>query len=401
MAIGVVRPPIAGLQPEALNLRQTSRVNRLQWAGWLGTGLGLLVWPWAREGVVLGLFWAASLVLHVAMGALFFVALHHASAARWSVVVRRVAEALAAQVPYAAAAFLAVLVASRSFYPWTHEAFEGFKGFWLSWPFFLARSVGYLALWSFFARKLVGLSLRQDRDPSQANTLAGIRWSVAFLPVFALTYWLSSFDWLMSLEPEWASTIFGVYVFAGSFTASLAAIVVLVSWLLRWGPRGNGPLAGLLGEAHLHDLGKLLFAFCTFWAYIWFSQYMLIWYANIPEEAVYYVRRLSGFGEPLFLLNLFLNWVVPALALLPRATKRHPQALRNVALCVLAGHALDVYLMVAPGLEGQVFLPALPILLLPVAAVFLLLVGALRLLQRHPTVCLGDPFLTASLRHRG
>lgn len=401
MGFGVLHSPVAALEPDALKLRSEGPVSRLRLAGQVAAGLAIVSLLWALEQAAVGLFLGALLATHVSVGALFFVALQHATNARWSVALRRVAEALASLVPYAGAALFAVVVFNGHMYPWRHETLDGFKGFWLSWPFFLARVALYIIVWGFFARKLVSLSLTQTRENAPAKTLASVRWSVAFLPLFALTYWLASFDLIMSLEPEWYSTIFGVYVFSGSFTAALAAIILLTTWLLRWGPRGNGPLAGFVNDNHLHDLGKLLFAFCTFWAYIWFSQFMLIWYANLPEEAEYFVRRLEGFGEPLFILNLFLNWVVPFLALLPRASKRHPAVLRNVALVVLGGHVLDLVLMVVPAVAGHASLPSLWQILPMLAAVLLLLSQALRLLQREPALCWADPFLPQSLHHRG
>src|SRR5262249_54514930 len=160
-------------------------------------------------------------------------------------------------------------------------------------------------------------------------------------------FWLASFDWVMSLEPHWASTIFGIYNFAGMFSSGIALMVLLVLSLCQ-----TGPLRDFVNEEHLHDLGKLLFAFSTFWMYIWFSQYMLIWYADIGEESVYYVHRLHNAWAPLFLLNIILNWVAPFAALLSRGAKRSPRALGRVAAVVLAGRTLDVYLMIGPPLYG-------------------------------------------------
>ena len=132
-----------------------------------------------------------------------------------------------------------------------------------------------------------------------------------------MTFTLASVDWVMSLEPLWYSTIFGVYNFAGLFLSGLAAIILVALWLER-----TGPLQNVLNDEHLHDLGKLLFAFSIFWMYIWFSQYMLIWYTNIPEETSYFVRRVHGLWFALFLANVVLNWLVPFVVLLRRDAKR-------------------------------------------------------------------------------
>src|SRR4029077_4726334 len=141
--------------------------------------------------------------------------------------------------------------------------------------------------------------------------------------------------------------IFGVYNFAGLFFSGLAAVILIALWLER-----AGPLQGLLNESHLHDLGKLLLAFSVFWAYIWFSQYMLIWYTDIPEEATYFVRRMQGLWFPLFLANIVFNGVVPFFALIRRHTKRRRATLRRGALAVLVGRWLDVYLMIFPVVAG-------------------------------------------------
>ena len=163
-----------------------------------------------------------------------------------------------------------------------------FKHFWLSRPFFLMRAAIYSGIWILFAHAIRQRSRRQDHDGDPRWTHENFRLSAAFLVLFGITVTLASFDWVMSLEYHWFSTIFGVYNFAGLFQSGLAAIILVALWLER-----AGPLKNVLNEAHLHDLGKLLFAFSVFWAYIWFSQYMLIWYTNIPEETSYFVRRAA------------------------------------------------------------------------------------------------------------
>ena len=190
-------------------------------------------------------------------------------------------------------------------------------------------------------------SRRQDGDGDRRWTRANVRLSAAFLMVFGVTFTLASFDWMMSLEPLWYSTIFGVYNFAGLFLSGLAAIVVVALWLER-----AGPLQHVLTADHRHDLGKLLFAFSVFWMYIWFSQYMLIWYTNIPEETAYFVRRAHGGWFVLFLANVVLNWLVPFSILLRRDTKCRRQTLGLVAAAVLVGRWLDLYLMIFPAVVG-------------------------------------------------
>ena len=212
--------------------------------------------------------------------------------------------------------------------------------------------------------------------------------------IYGVTLSFGAVDWLMSLQPHWYSTIFGVYNFAGLFLSGLAVIVLLV--VTR---RELGPLSGRVGEAHLHDLGKLLFAFSTFWMYIWFCQYMLIWYSNIPEEAVYFVPRITGPWRALFVANVLLNWVLPFTLLLSQRAKKNPKVLFRVALILLAGRWLDLYLMIAPPLDGPT--PAIggweAGAALGALGLFLWVVP--RALARMPPIPTGDPFLSESLHH--
>ncbi|HNR32862.1 MAG TPA: hypothetical protein PKI11_18365, partial [Candidatus Hydrogenedentes bacterium] len=292
----------------------------------------------------------------LSLAGLFLIATLYVSGAGWGVALRRIPEAFAHLLPMGLACTLIVLIAGSALYPWTNpdeaETFVGFKGLWLDYGFWLLRAVAYGVLWIVFARALLRNSREQDFDGDVARTRRNARISAAFLVVFALTCWLSSVDWIMSLEPHWYSTIFGVYNFSGLFCSGLACTIIVAAWL-----RDRGALRGIVTDEHLHDLGKLLIGFTTFWAYIWFSQYMLIWYANIPEETGYYVSRTSGAWGPLFILNLILNWVLPFFALLPRGGKRSAYILVRVAAVVLVGRWLDLYLMIYPS-----FAPGAPVI---------------------------------------
>jgi Ni/Fe-hydrogenase subunit HybB-like protein len=198
----------------------------------------------------------------------------------------------------------------------------------------------------------------------------------------------------MSLEPGWYSTIFGVYHFAGLFLAAIAAIVLLALWLER-----AGPLAGVLHEDHLHDFGKLIFSFSTFWAYIWFSQYMLIWYANIPEETTYFVARTHGAWLGFFVLNVVLNWGVPFAVLIRRDTKRDRRVLATVAVVVLVGRWIDLYLMILPPIIGERALPGLLEIGVLAGGAGLFGLALARALRASPIVPIGDPDLRASLQY--
>jgi hypothetical protein len=293
--------------------------------------------------------------LGLGLSGLCFVAIHYTTGASWSVAIRRVPEALVGLLPFDAVLLGVVWIVRPQLYPWTASSVEAasspamaFKLAWLSRPFFLLRAAAYLVIWIGFAVAIRRASRRQDGDGDRRWTRANVRLSAAFLMVFGVTFTLASFDWVMSLEPLWYSTIFGVYNFAGLFLSGLAAIVLIALWLER-----AGPLRHVLTDDHLHDLGKLLFAFSVFWMYIWFSQYMLIWYTNIPEETAYFVRRAHGGWFLLFLANVGLNWLVPFTVLLRRDAKRRRQTLGLVAAIVLVGRWLDVYLMIFPAVVGE------------------------------------------------
>jgi hypothetical protein len=284
---------------------------------------------------------ASVLLAGLGVGGAFFLAFHGVTGARWSIPLLPAARQLTATLPLTAAAAGVVAVAGLFFYPWAHgEAAHGatfwFKNAWLSPGFFVGRTVAYVVVWALVARWLVS-----------TRSQAGVGRSALALVVLGLSVSFAGFDWIMSLEPLWFSTMFGVYQFAGVFASALAALVVFTAWLKR-----SGAGCADVGEKQLHDLGKLLFGFSCFWMYIWFSQYMLIWYVNIPEESVYFIRRTQGLWWPVTLLNLALNWGIPFFALLPRPAKRSWRVMVRISLVILFGRWLDLYLMILPPLSG-------------------------------------------------
>jgi hypothetical protein len=333
------------------------------------------------------------------LAGLFFVALQYASGAVWSIALRRVGEAMTAALPAGAAGILLVLIAHRSIYPWygkswaNPESYTGFKQAWLSYPFFLARAVIYIAIWLWFAWAMSDNSRRQDVEGGNELSRRNTRLAAAFMVVFGVTFWLASTDWVMSLEPDWASTIFGIYHFSGMFLSGLAAVTLLALELRR-----AGPLRAYIEDAHFLDLGRLILAFSTFWAYVWFCQYMLIWYANLTEETNYIaIRTGSGWGK-LFVLNFLLNWVLPFLLLLPRANKMNPHALAAAAVLVLLGRVTDLYLMILPPFSPKSAWPAIWD-----AATLALVAGGFTLLSlnrffRGEPVPVGDPLLSESVQ---
>jgi hypothetical protein len=336
----------------------------------------------------------------LSLGGLVLVALHYVTGAGWSVPLRRLPEALALALPVAALGLLAVFLLQPSLYSWSgglpaaEEEASPLRSFWLDPPFFVLRAVIYLSLWLAFAVAIVRNSRRQDQTGDLALTRKNIRLSAAFLVVFGVTCWLASDDWLMSLEPDWSSTIFGVYNFAGLFLSALAAVTLLAVALRRF-----GPLRAFLTDDHLHDLGTLLFAFSSFWMYTWFCQYLLIWYTNHPEEAVYYLRRSD---EPWFgflLLDLLLNWGLPFLVLLFRAAKRQPGILAAVALLILAGRWVDLFLMIFPSQGKALAVPGFVEAGIALGAAGVFGLAVFWSLARAPLVPVNDPLFVHDQPH--
>ena len=376
--------------------------RRLAWGG-----LGLAVLGLAALGTLgadRARIWADLLVddvffLSLALAGALFLAIQYLSRAGWWVAIRRVPEAMMACVPLAGGLILALYFGLPDLYPWARPAavardplLAGKSGY-LNPGGFAARAFLFVALWSLLAFLLRRASIAQDRAPDLAHHRRLVRLSAAFILVFAVSFSLASFEWLMSLDPHWYSTIFAVYTFAGLLLAGIAAITVAVVLLA-----GRGPLAGLVNASHLHDLGKLLFAFSIFWAYIWVSQYLLIWYSNIPEEVTFYAARLAGGFRLPFFLVLAMEWIVPFVVLMPRAAKRNPKVLLGVSALILGGHWLDLYLLVAPPVLAGMRLGLTEVLLAAGYGAIFLFVAA-RALARAPLLPRNDPFFAESLRH--
>lgn len=281
--------------------------------------------------------------LSFGLGALFFLSVHTLSRADWWHSLHRLPDTLGRMLPWLAPLALLAYAGRHSLYPWTHAesghaegvhgALTGSKATYLSEPFFLVRMLLIVVIWAFLARWL----RKRQYDMQSA---------AVFVILFALTFSLASFDWLMSLEPHWFSSIFAIYTFAGLFQSTVALLTV-GAVLLRCLPNGSRQVR----DEHLHDLGKLLFAFSTFWAYIWLSQYLLIWYSHLPEEIPFYITRTAAPWRPWFWLCVVIGWVVPFLTLMTRTAKRHPTVLGAVAAIVLIAHWLDLHLHVMPALH--------------------------------------------------
>lgn len=265
----------------------------------------------------------------LAVGALFFTAMQEVTGATWSDSLRPIAATLPSTLPMATVLLLLVFLAHPETYSWTVEQHSGLRGAWLSRPFFIARSWLYLGLWMLSARLLT-------RPATSSRVAAGV------LAVLALTGWLAASDWLMSLTPQWTSTIFGVYVFVGFVVSAVAAMLLTCVWV-----RVRDPTC--VSDAQLRDLATMLLGFSCLWAYLWYCQYMLIWYTNQPHESTYFAVRTGADWRVLFFASVVLKWAVPFVLLLSRAGKRNLAVLTLAAGSALLGHWLDLYVLIVPG----------------------------------------------------
>lgn len=281
----------------------------------------------------------------------FFLSLVSVTNSSFASPYKRILEATSAYLPYGfVIMFFLVIFGGHHLYLWSvsselinDELLKGKSSF-LNLPFFLFRMIFYFGLWIIFTKILVNKSRQQDHSANPmeiSNSIA--KYSSVFLVIFSLTYSFASFDWIMSLEPRWYSTIFGIYCFASMFVIGLAFTSIAVILL-----KANGYLKNHFGANQYHDLAKMLFGFTTFFAYIWFCQYLLIWYANLPDEVSYYVLRERREWRWPFWSILLFSWIVPFLALMPRNLKRGPFVLGIVSLLVLTGQWINIWIMVAP-----------------------------------------------------
>jgi len=293
--------------------------------------------------------WGLSIVL----GALYWITLQHLVNSKWSVVIRRIAELLAQGLVLMGVLALPILATvlkhNDVLYPWlNHElvhdnhVLHGKAGY-LNVPFFLVRMVVYFGFWTLLARFYLKRSLQQDSTGGDAFRTTMAKAAPPSMIAFALTLTFAAIDLIMTLDPMWFSTIFGVYYFAGCVLAVHSTLALSLFWL-----QSNGRLVKSVTSEHYHDIGKMMFAFTIFWAYVAFAQFMLIWYANVPEETQWYAKRFEGEWLAVSYLQIVLHFVIPFFFLLSRHIKRNPKTLVMGAVWILLVHFLDLHWLIMP-----------------------------------------------------
>jgi hypothetical protein len=334
------------------------------------------------------------------LGGLFFTTIQHVAKAGWSATIRRQSEAMASFIPWMIVGSLILAFGLKKLYPWADATLVAenpviqAKTAFLNSNFLIVRLLFFGLGSFFFGKALIGNSLKQDQTGDESLTLKNVGIGIAHLLFFAIFFTLFSFDLLMSLMPTWYSTIFGIYCFSGLFQSSLAFLILMLMYIKR-----NGYVQGYYNNEHIHDVAKFLKGFTVFWAYIAFSQFMLIWYANIPEETEYYLMRAEGNWMAISLSLLILKFIVPFLALLPRGAKRNETHLTLVCVLILVMQYVDVYWMVYPNFfEGEVKFGFYEIGLL-VGFMGLFLISIQKFLSKNNLVAIKDPRISEALHH--
>lgn len=339
-------------------------------------------------------FWVS-----LGLGGLFFTMIHHLVDATWSVVLRRIVETLAFTLPILLIFFIPVVLGMSHLFPWTDSAMVAAdhllvkKAGFLNTGFFIVRTLIYFGIWAFLAFKLRSLSLKQDSGHDVSITKSWRKISAPGMILFALTTTFAAFDWIMSLDPHWYSTIFGAYYFAGAAMSCMAITGIIAVYL-----HGQNVLRESVTAEHYHDIAKLMFAFIVFWAYMAFSQYFLIWYANIPEETIWYKHRWEGSWKIISLIIVIGHFCVPFLMLITRAAKRSGKFLMFAALYMLVVHYVDLYWLIFPNFlpHGAHFSWVDVVTMMAIGGPFLWYFWTRY--TAGPLVPVGDPKLGASIK---
>jgi len=317
-------------------------------------GLGLSVVGAFVNSKQFSFSWLFAFAFYFTMlaGCFFWIIVHHVVDAEWSVVVRRQLENLAMLLAVMALFFLPIVIFRHHLYEWMNlkvgidPVLDSKRGY-LNWHFFLTRSIFYFFFFISATLLFRRFSIRQDRDGNPAFTLNMRRLAFVALPLFGLSLTFGAYDWLLGLDYHWFSTMWGVYIFAGAAGSSMSLLVLVITAL-----RKAGYLKETVTVEHYHIMGKWMLAFCVFWAYIGFSQYMLIWYANMPEETEYFIRRNTESWNALSLFLVIGRFFVPFALLLIQGLKRKPHRLCLIAGWIVFMQMVDIYIVILPALHG-------------------------------------------------
>ena len=317
---------------------------------------------------------------------------HQLSGGEWGVVIRRPIGAASRLLPAMTVLFLPIAFGMDHLYSWTHadvvaaDEVLQHKHLYLNAPFFLARAAFYFAVWNLISFLLNRWSLEQDRTGSPHLAKRMQRLSAGGLIAYGLTITFASFDWLMSLEPHWYSTIYGVLIMGGQGLTALATLIVVLTWLSR-----RAPLDVVVVPQHFHDLGNLMLAFVMLWAYFSFSQFLIIWAGNLPAEILWYQHRLQSNWRFIGIGLMLGHFAIPFVLLLSRAVKREPQILARVALWILAIRLVDLFWLIAPEFHRNAFSVSWTDLVVPAAMGSLWLGGFVWQLRGRAILPVHDP----------
>lgn len=317
----------------------------------LGLGVVILALTFATDykRAMFDYLWIYMFLLSLGLGSLAFVALEYVVGASWSTPFRRVFEVTASIIPYLVVLVIPIFFGLHDLYHWTHtdavqtDAVLKSKEPYLNVQFFSIRTAFCLLVWVIFYYLITKNSRKQDETGDPRLTKWNIRLSVPFMPLFFITLTVAAIDFMMSLEPHWYSTIYGLYYFAGTVIAALSINTFMTVKL-----RESGYLIKGINKDHFYSLGTLIFAFIIFWGYIGFSQYLLIWYADIPEETAWLLQRWNGSWEYISIGLIFIHFVIPFLIMVGRNSKTNLQLLKVMAIWMLFAHAYDLYWLIMP-----------------------------------------------------
>jgi hypothetical protein len=337
--------------------------------------------------------------LSLAIGATFFVALQYITQSGWSSGLIRIPQAMTNVIPVIAVLMLPIIIFGMpQLYHWAHhdaaahDPIIAHKSPYLNLPFFIFRYVIFFAAWIFLTRFLKRISLKEDQVGGMDYFHKSEFFSKVYIFTLAVTFSLATFDWIMSIDVHWFSTIFAVRNFAMSFYHGTVLITLIVIILNKLG------YLPFLNKSHLKDLSKYIFILSIIWTYLWFAQYILIWFANIPEETVYYLPRTKGEFKPLFYAELIINFVIPFALLLSNYLVSHKNTLLAICIIIIFGHWVDLYLQIIVGTYGKLEIGLIEIgTFIGFAGMFAFVVA--RALKTAPLVPKNHPYLEESLSH--